>query len=563
MCQSRPVSRPIVRVIIGVFGFVWGLTSEAIYYRSGAPVPDVLRDLSIGWIYLYGGLAIWSSRPANRTGRLMTLVGLTWFIGNLQLSEAPVVHEIGVAFADVVFVCLIALILAYPTGRLETRLDRYTVVILAIGTTINNSVRLIPLQAGIDLEPARLYVGLSLAILAYVVVLRRWFAAPARRRSELLPVLIAGSVLMAVLATNLALQILQMPAEIQALLLAARGLAPAAIPLALLVGFYRQSELRQRALLDAMPDLMIRFTTAGNYIDIRTDDAALLRAPVDSVAGGRIEDVLPPGIGAALIAAGSAAINTGNIQTLDFSVDLPSGRHDYEARLTPSGADEVTAVVRDFTEQRAAQKELRESRARIVEATVAERRRLERDLHDGAQQRLVAVSLALRLARTRLSPDVDTMALVGLNDAGEELKTALTELRELARGIHPAILTEAGLGPAIDSLAARSAVPAEVIAVPTRRLSPAVESTAYFVVSEALANVAKYASATRATVSAECPGDSLRVEVTDDGVGGADPTRGSGLRGLADRVAAINGSLSIDSPMGGGTRLVAELPLAD
>jgi signal transduction histidine kinase len=395
------------------------------------------------------------------------------------------------------------------------------------------------------------------------VVLRRWFAAPARRRSELLPVLIAGSVLMAVLATNLALQILQMPAEIQALLLAARGLAPAAIPLALLVGFYRQSELRQRALLDAMPDLMIRFTTAGNYIDIRTDDAALLRAPVDSVAGGRIEDVLPPGIGAALIAAGSAAIDTGNIQTLDFSVDLPSGRHDYEARLTPSGADEVTAVVRDFTEQRAAQKELRESRARIVEATVAERRRLERDLHDGAQQRLVAVSLALRLARTRLSPDVDTMALVGLNDAGEELKTALTELRELARGIHPAILTEAGLGPAIDSLAARSAVPAEVIAVPTRRLSPAVESTAYFVVSEALANVAKYASATRATVSAECPGDSLRVEVTDDGVGGADPTRGSGLRGLADRVAAINGSLSIDSPMGGGTRLVAELPLAD
>jgi signal transduction histidine kinase len=563
MCQSRPVSRPIVRVIIGVFGFVWGLTSEAIYYRSGAPVPDVLRDLSIGWIYLYGGLAIWSSRPANRTGRLMTLVGLTWFIGNLQLSEAPVVHEIGVAFADVVFVCLIALILAYPTGRLETRLDRYTVVILAIGTTINNSVRLIPLQAGIDLEPARLYVGLSLAILAYVVVLRRWFAAPARRRSELLPVLIAGSVLMAVLATNLALQILQMPAEIQALLLAARGLAPAAIPLALLVGFYRQSELRQRALLDAMPDLMIRFTTAGNYIDIRTDDAALLRAPVDSVAGGRIEDVLPPGIGAALIAAGSAAIDTGNIQTLDFSVDLPSGRHDYEARLTPSGADEVTAVVRDFTEQRAAQKELRESRARIVEATVAERRRLERDLHDGAQQRLVAVSLALRLARTRLSPDVDAMALVGLNDAGEELKTALTELRELARGIHPAILTEAGLGPAIDSLAARSAVPAEVIAVPTRRLSPAVESTAYFVVSEALANVAKYASATRATVSAECPGDSLRVEVTDDGVGGADPTRGSGLRGLADRVAAINGSLSIDSPMGGGTRLVAELPLAD
>ena len=220
-------------------------------------------------------------------------------------------------------------------------------------------------------------------------------------------------------------------------------------------------------------------------------------------------------------------------------------------------------MVRDFTEQRAAQKELRQSRARIVEATVAERRRLERDLHDGAQQRIVAVSLGLRLARTRLRPDVDAAALAGLNEAAEELKTALLELRELARGIHPAILTEAGLGPAIDSLAARSTVPAEVTALPERRLSPAVESTAYFVVSEALANVAKYASATRATVSAVCPGDSLRVEISDDGVGGADPTRGSGLRGLADRVAAIGGKLSIDSPVGGGTRLVAELPLAD
>ncbi len=526
MWQGHRVNRPGFRAIIAVGGLIWGLASEAIYYRTGAPALDVLRDLAIGWIYLYGGLAIWSSRPGNRTGRLMTLVGLTWFIGNLQSSDLPVVNAIGVAFADVVFVCLIALILAYPTGRLESRLDRSTVVLLAIGTTVNNAVRLIPVPAGIDLEPARLYAGLSMAILAYVVVLRRWFAAPARRRSELLPVLIAGSVLMAVLATNLALQILDMPEEVQALLLAARGLAPAAIPLALLVGFYRQSELRQRALLDAMPDLMIRFTADGHYLDSRTDDAALLQGPIDAVAGGRIEDALPPGVGAALIAAGSAAIDTGTIQTLDFSVDLPSGRRDYEARLTPSGADELTAVVRDFSEQRAAQKELRRSRTRIVEATIAERRRIERDLHDGAQQRLVAVSLTLRLARSRLRPDVDAAALADLDQAGDELKTALLELRELARGIHPAILTEAGLGPAIDSLAARSAVPAEVAAVPTRRLSPAVESTAYFVISEALANIAKYASATKATVSAECPDDSLRVEISDDGVGGADPSRG-------------------------------------
>jgi signal transduction histidine kinase len=414
----------------------------------------------------------------------------------------------------------------------------------------------------IDLEPPRLYVGLSMAVLAYAVVLRRWVVAPARRRQELLPVLIAGLVLMTVLGTNLALQLLEIPAELQALILAARGLAPAAIPLALLVGFYRQSELRQRALLDAIPDVMIRFTRDGHYLDVRDRDSALFEGPVEGV-DGRIQEALPPEVGEALVAAGAAAIDTGAIQSVDFSVELPSGRRDFEARLTPSGADEVTAVIRDFTEQRAAQRELRQSRARIVEAALAERRRLERDLHDGAQQHLVSVSLALRLARTKLRPDVDAAALADLDEAGDELRTALVELRELARGIHPAILTEAGLGPAIESLAARSTVPADVTAVPDRRLPPAVESTAYFVVSEALANVAKYASATRATVSAACPGDSLRVEVRDDGIGGADPSRGSGLRGLADRVAAIGGTLSVASPVGDGTRLVVELPLAD
>jgi signal transduction histidine kinase len=279
------------------------------------------------------------------------------------------------------------------------------------------------------------------------------------------------------------------------------------------------------------------------------------------MVGGRLHDVLPASVAEAVLSGASAAIDTGELQTLDVSFDLPDGRRDFETRITPSGADEVTAIVRDFTDQRAAQSELRRSRTRIVEATDESRRRLERDLHDGAQQRLISASLAVRLARSKLGDAAAPSAVVDLDAAADELRAALVEMRELARGIHPAILTEAGLGPAIDTLAMRSTVPAKVTAVPDRRLPPAVEATAYFVVSEALANVAKYASASRATVTAECSGDSLRVEVADDGVGGADPDRGSGLRGLTDRVAALGGELSIESPTGGGTRVIVEIPL--
>ena len=554
---------PSLRVTIGVFGLVWGLASEAIYYQTGASALDVLRDLAIGWIYLYGGLAIWSSRPANPTGRLMTLVGLTWFIGNVQTSDVALLHVVGTAFADVVAVLLIALILAYPSGRLETRLDRVTVAILAVGTTLNNAVRLVPLPPDVDLELVRQYVGVALASFAGLVVIRRWVVAPRGRRAELLPVLIAGSVLMGVLVTSLAIQSFVVPPDLEAFLLAARGLAPAAIPLALLVGFYRQSELRQRALLDALPDFMIRITRDGHCLDVRNEDSIHLDGPVHLQAGGLIEDASPRPLWQSLVVAAAAALDSGATQTLDISLDLPTGRRDLEARVTPSGADEVTAIIRDFTEQRLAQAELRQSRARIVEATDATRRRLERDLHDGAQQRLISASLAMRLARSRLGGDVAPAAAADLDTAANELKAALVELRELARGIHPAILTEAGLGPAIDTLVERSVVPAAVIATPDRRLAPAVESAGYFVVSEALANVAKYASASRATVSAACIGNSLCIEVTDDGVGGADPAAGSGLRGLADRVAAIGGRLSIDSPVGGGTRVVAEISLTE
>jgi signal transduction histidine kinase len=202
--------------------------------------------------------------------------------------------------------------------------------------------------------------------------------------------------------------------------------------------------------------------------------------------------------------------------------------------------------------------EVRSSQARMVEAGLAERRRLERDLHDGAQQRLVALSLKLGMARNRLPAEDGAAELVA--EAHEESKLALAELRDLARGIHPAVLTERGLAAALEDLAARSTVPTVLEEAPEQRLSSALEATAYFVVAEGLANVTKYARAEHAWVSARLGYGRLDVEVRDDGAGGADPAKGSGLRGLADRVGALDGRIEVDSPPGAGTRVRAMLP---
>jgi signal transduction histidine kinase len=209
---------------------------------------------------------------------------------------------------------------------------------------------------------------------------------------------------------------------------------------------------------------------------------------------------------------------------------------------------------------RARLEELRVSRLRIVEATDAARRRIERDLHDGAQQQLVALALELRLLHRRVADQPEITPLV--DGLSERLSSALAELRELARGIHPSILTEQGLAPAITALADRAPVEVRAVVGVDERLSEPVEAAAYFVVAEALTNVVKYARASAVEVEVRCANGEVLVEVADDGVGGADVTAGSGLRGLEDRLAAVDGRLVIDSPPGGGTRLRARIPVA-
>src|SRR5262249_5423383 len=259
-----------------------------------------------------------------------------------------------------------------------------------------------------------------------------------------------------------------------------------------------------------------------------------------------------------------------------FEADVPGRECEHrwitaagERRLvswsTPPLVDETGAERRlihgvDVTEQKRQEEELRRSRARIVEAESAERRRLERNLHDGAQQRLVSLSLALRLAQSKLPSDPDA-ALEILRNTSAELARALEELRELARGIHPAILSDQGLVPALQGLADQSPFPVEVSAVPEERLPAHVQAAAFYVVSEALTNVAKYAEASVARVSIICGDGHTFVEIADDGVGGADEAQGTGLRGLVDRVEALDGDLFVESPPGEGTTVRAVIPL--
>jgi signal transduction histidine kinase len=227
-------------------------------------------------------------------------------------------------------------------------------------------------------------------------------------------------------------------------------------------------------------------------------------------------------------------------------------------------AEEVSTALSAENEQLTAEleakvAELRASRARIVEAGYAERRRVERDLHDGAQQRLMALTMNLKLARRKLDEDPGASAEL-LDEALVELDAATAELRELARGIHPAVLTDRGLRAALDGLARRSPLPVEILETPGERLPAPVESATYFVIAEALTNVARYAEADAATVRVARLNGTVAVEVRDDGVGGANPAGGTGLRGLGDRVAALDGTLDVRSPAGAGTTVEARIP---
>jgi PAS domain S-box-containing protein len=326
--------------------------------------------------------------------------------------------------------------------------------------------------------------------------------------------------------------------------------------------------LRHRATLQAALDCVITMDRHGRVIEWNpAAERTFGIAGADAVGREMADLIIPPELRERHHAGLRRYLETGEERLLDRRVEVEAQRGDGTrfpveltiTRIEVPGEPVFTGHLRDITERHAAERELRRSRARLVETAYEARRQIERDLHDGAQQNLVSVAMTLASARGLLDSEPDEAGEL-LDEAIAELKAATAELRELARGIHPAVLTEGGLDPALRGLVRRSALPAKLLAAPEERFPDAVEAAAYFVVAEALTNAARHADgASAVTVAVRAAEGVVVVTVGDDGPGGA-KLDGGGLGGLADRVAALGGQLTINSPVSAGTTVRAEIP---
>jgi PAS domain S-box-containing protein len=321
-------------------------------------------------------------------------------------------------------------------------------------------------------------------------------------------------------------------------------------------------EARRQALLAAMPDLMFRLRRDGTYLEF-AGDLSRLATPHEELVGSNMFDILTAEVAGAFMQCVASAVASGELRTVEYHLPTIAGDvREFEARVVPipEHPHEVVAIVRDVTQQRRAERELVDSRARLVTAGELERRRLERDLHDGAQHRLLTANLHLHVVRRSMESNGE-LAVEALETAQTELTAAITEIRELVRGLQPAVLAADGLGPAVRALSERAAQPVEILELPDERLDEPVERAVYYFVAEALANASKHAHAAAVSVRVAANDGSVVAEVADDGAGGASAVPRGGLAGLRDRITRVGGELTIESPPGAGTRLRAVIPL--
>jgi signal transduction histidine kinase len=569
-----------------------GLTLSVPAYRvlvhQGHLRIDAAAHIAVAWTYLVAGLIGWSRRPQSRVGPLLVAAGFALLVRRFQYSDDSALFTAAFALGELSTAFIAHAILGYPTGRLQSASERvlitlgYVLVVafplatLAVYDPSQSCLfycdsqhpprSLLLLYGNHDLFQLtrygfRVVVFGALGLAFLVLVGRKLLRASRPRRRMLAPVLVAGLAAAVRVVSEAALAFEAHSEATRRMLFWWQIAAQAVIPLALLVG-----------LLQAR---LARLSVADLLLELQRSPPSAIPAALRRTLGDPSLDVAywVPELESYVDMAGQPSALPD--QDPNRAVTLLSrGEEPIAALIHDPALEEVPVVLgaagaaaglalenaRLEAELRAQLAAVRESRARIVTAGDTERRRIEQDLHDGAQQRLVALALGLRAAQHRFGDQLFPEIRHLFDRSVDEIQTAIEELRELAHGLHPALLTQGGLAAALPDLADRSPIPVEVLSAPPERLAEDIEATVYFVACEALANVAKHAGASHATLSARREDGGLVVEVADDGVGGAAIGDGSGLRGLVDRVEAKGGSLHVISPLGEGTRVVGRIP---
>jgi signal transduction histidine kinase len=550
--------------------FALALTSDHV------PEPGLQAAL-LDWItlpYILGGLIAWWRRPDCRFGPLMVAAGFAMFVSSFQWASAALPYTIGLAFDLLPAALLIHVFLAFPNGRLERRTE---LLVIAAGYSVATLLQLLKMMLGgagghnliaVAAEPAAANTvqvvqlatlsALALTGVVLLVARRRSSGRPLRLSVALLIDSFAlGLVMIAALLLAGALELSAFE-TIRRVAFVVVGIAPVAFLIVL---------LNARLARSAVGDLVVELDGDPGPTDLRDALSRALGDPSLTLAywlpefeSWADQEGRPVELPAHDDGRGTTLIDRDGVH-------LAALVHNPSLDDEPERLDAVSAAAGIALENgrlrvglRARLEELKGSRGRVIEAGQHERQRLERDLHDGAQQRLIALSLELTLLKEQLAGHPD--AVSRLDQARGEIALSLEELRDVARGIHPAVVSGHGLGVALESLAARAPVPVQLAVDLDTRVHERIEVAAYYVVSESLANVGKHAEASSVSVDVARANGSLVVEVVDDGVGGADSERGTGLRGLADRVEALGGRLRVWTPRGGGTRVRAEIPCA-
>lgn len=579
------------RLAVAALGVLAGVGNLAISLRSDVDPPFFFTPylgLLVGWSFIAGGLIAWSrraDRPERRIGALMMAVGFAWFAAGLTRIEVSGVASLGSALSGLWTALAIYLLLVFPEGRLKTGLDRLIAAAIFIDTVFLQLVFLLfsptietgaenafvvwPSQTAADwitIVQQVLLVAVAIGVLG--IFAERWQSASPPLRRALAPVYCTGTVTLLLITATLLVSRLagaDLPGAIDVgrAMFSLTLVALAAVPLSFLAGLVRARLARLM-----VGELLVELRESRAPGALRDALARVLHDPSLEIAYWLPNHQAYVGMNGEPI--GLPAEGSGRATTVveHDGMRVAALLHDPSLRDDPklvAAASTAAGIAIDnerlHADLRSRLEELRRSRLRVMEAADAERRRLERNLHDGAQQGLATLAVELAMLAEHLESDPEAKRLLGRAQDG--LAESLDELRELARGIHPAVLTDHGLAVAVDALAERAPVPVRLAIEPGDGLPVRIEVAGYYVISECLANTAKYARASEASVAVSRANDHVVIEVVDDGVGGASQEAGSGLRGLTDRVEALGGKLELSSPSGLGTRVTAQIPCSD